>query len=57
MYSSRFDFKFESLNKVKIQLERWGFQPRECSRFLARHYPDLAANLINAIVDGLEELP
>jgi len=29
----------------------------ECSRFLARHYPDLAANLINAIVDGLEELP
>jgi hypothetical protein len=29
----------------------------ECSRFLARYYPDLAANLINALIDGLEELP
>jgi hypothetical protein len=29
----------------------------ECSRFLAQYYPDLAANLIKALIDGLEELP
>jgi hypothetical protein len=29
----------------------------ECSRFLARYHPDLAANIINALIDGLEELP
>jgi hypothetical protein len=29
----------------------------ECSRFLARYHPDLTANLINALIDGLEELP
>ena len=27
MYSCRFDFKFESLNQVKVQLEPLGFQP------------------------------
>ncbi|MEJ2672530.1 MAG: hypothetical protein P8168_10100 [Deltaproteobacteria bacterium] len=29
----------------------------ECSRFLARHYPDLAARLIQALIAGLETLP
>lgn len=29
----------------------------ECSRFLARYYPDLTAALITALIDGLEMLP
>ena len=31
MYACRFNFTFESLNRLKVQVAPWGFQPRAFS--------------------------
>jgi hypothetical protein len=52
--------KTAQLLNLSAKLEQAGIDYAvqvECSRFLARYYPDLAARLIHALIDGLEALP
>jgi hypothetical protein len=52
--------KTAQLLNLNAKLEQAGIDYAvqvECSRFLARYHPDLAARLINALIEGLEALP
>jgi hypothetical protein len=52
--------KTAQLLNLSAKLEQAGIDYAlqvECSRFLARYSPDLAARLIHALIDGLEALP
>ncbi len=52
--------KTARLLKLADRLEQAGIHTAvqvECSRFLARHYPDLTAALIRALLEGLATLP
>jgi hypothetical protein len=52
--------KTAQLLNLKVKLEQAGIDYAvqvECSRFLARYNPDLAARLIHALIENLEVLP
>ena len=52
--------KTAQLLNLSAKLEQAGIDYAvqvECSRFLARYYPDLAARLIQALIDALEVFP
>ena len=51
MYACRFNFTFESLNRLKGQVEPWGFQPRAFSFeeiFKFESYAKISGELIVA---------
>jgi hypothetical protein len=51
--------KTAGLLNLPERLRRAGFDTAvqvECSRFLAQHHPDLAADLIRTLISGLEEM-